>query len=143
MLARADSDGHVIIDLQAMLNHRKNDASCELKDEHVYVNNQKKLRKFTQGWDLEVSWQDGTTDQLPLEDLKKSNPVEVAEHSSARNIDNEVVFKWWVPYVLKKREVITSQVTSRVSRTNHKHGIDAHASMTHAAKIGSRNKNTF
>ena len=40
------------------------------------------------------------------------------------NIDKEVVLHLWVPYVLKKREVIMSQVTSRIRRTSHKYGID-------------------
>ena len=62
MSARSDADGHVTISLYAILNHRKYDSACELKDKHVYVNNQKKLRKSTKGWDLEVAWQDRTTD---------------------------------------------------------------------------------
>ena len=68
--------------------------------------------------------EDISTDWMSLEDLKRSNPVGVAEYAKARNIDKEVVFHWWVPYVLKKREMIISQVTSRMRRTSHKHGID-------------------
>ena len=49
MLARADANGHVTMEFHAMLNHRKNDTVCELKDKHVHVNNQKRLRKYTQG----------------------------------------------------------------------------------------------
>ena len=78
MLSRADADGHVTMLLHAITNHRKNDASYELRDKHFYVNNQKNLRKPTKGWDLEVAWQDGTTDWLPLKDVKKSTPAEVA-----------------------------------------------------------------
>ena len=80
---------------------------------------------------------------MPLEDLKKSNHVEVAEHASARNKDNEVAFSWWVPCVLKKREAMISQVTSRTRKTSHKYGIEVPTSLKYAAKIGSRNKNTF
>ena len=143
MLARTDADGHVTMALQAILNHRKDETAYELKDKYVYVNNRKKMRMSTQGWDLEVAWQDGTTDWLPLEDLKKSNHVEVAEYASARKIDNEVAFNWWVPYVLKKREAIISQVTSRIRKTSHKYGIEVPTSLKHAAEIDSRNKNTF
>ena len=49
MLARADADGHVTMVFQATLHRRKNDAARELKDKHFYMNNQKKLRKSTQG----------------------------------------------------------------------------------------------
>ena len=37
---------------------------------------------------------DKTTDRLPLEDLKNSNPVEVAECANAMKIDNEVAINW-------------------------------------------------
>ena len=143
MLARADDDGHATMSLQEILNHRKNDRAYELKHKYVCVNNQKKLRKSTQGWDLEVTWQDEPTYWLPLEDLKKSNHVEVAEHATARNIDNEIAFNLWVPYVLEKREVITSQVTYVIRRNSLKCGIYFPTSLKHAAEIYSRNKNTF
>ena len=69
--------------------------------------------------------------------------MKVAEHVSARYIENEVAFNWWVPYVLKKREAIISQVTSRIRKTSHKYGIEVPTSLKHAAEIDSRNKNTF
>ena len=90
MTFRADADGHVSIALQAIINNRKDNTACNLKDKHVYVSNQRNLCKFTQGWDLEVAWQDGPTDWTPLEDLKRSNPVEVAGSAKSRNIDKEV-----------------------------------------------------
>ena len=81
MTCRADADGHVSMALQAIINHRKDNTACDLKDKHVYVNNQRKLRKSTQGQDLEVAWQDGSTDWASLEDLNRSNPVEVTEYT--------------------------------------------------------------
>ena len=92
ILARANGDGHVTMSLQSILNNRKNNTEYELKAKYVYANDQKKLRKSTQGWYLEVEWQDGTTDWLPFETLKKSNYVEVAEYDNARNTDNEIAF---------------------------------------------------
>ena len=47
VLARADTDGHITMALQATLNNRKNDTAHELKDKHVYNNNQNNLRKST------------------------------------------------------------------------------------------------
>ena len=120
MMCRTDADGYVTMDLQAIINHRKDNTACDLKDKHVCVNNQRKLRKSTQGWDLEVVWQDGSAYWIPLKDLKRSNPVEVTEYEKARNIDKEVEFHWWVPYVLKKREVIVSQATSRTRNMEKK-----------------------
>ena len=49
MLARTDADGHVTVALQAIINHRKDETACELKDKHAYANNKKKLKNSAQG----------------------------------------------------------------------------------------------
>ena len=46
VLTMADADCHVTMALQAILNHRKYETTCELKDKNFYVNNHKKLRNF-------------------------------------------------------------------------------------------------
>ncbi len=38
---------------------------------------------------------------IPLSNLKASNPVEAAEFTKSRQIDDEPAFKWWVPYTPK------------------------------------------
>ena len=45
--------------------------------------------------------------------------------------------------MLKKREVIISQVTSRIRIIIYKHGIEVPTSIKHAADIYSRNNNTY
>ena len=45
--------------------------------------------------------------------------------------------------MLKKREVRSSQVTSRIRRTSHNNGIEEPTSLNHSVEIDSRNKNTF
>ena len=45
--------------------------------------------------------------------------------------------------MLKKREVTMSQVTSRIKRNSHNHGIEVSTSLKHVTRIGIRNKNTF
>ena len=70
MLTRTYADGNVAMAIETMLNNRKDDAAYDLKHKHVRFNDQKKVRKSTQEWDLQVLWQDRTTDWLSLEDLK-------------------------------------------------------------------------
>ena len=71
VLSSNNADIHITMALQNMLNYRKDVTACGLKDEHVYLNGQRKLGKSAKGWNLEELWKDGTTDYLPLEDLKK------------------------------------------------------------------------
>jgi hypothetical protein len=51
-------------------------------------------RMSTLGWELCVQWADGTSNWLPLADLKKSNPVEVAKYAVSRKLDKEPAFCW-------------------------------------------------
>ena len=61
---------------------------------------------------------------MDLKDLKESNPVEVAEYAVAHKLDDKAAFEWWVPFTLRKRNMIISAVKSRVKRKTHKYGIE-------------------
>jgi hypothetical protein len=63
---------------------------------------EKTRQKTTKSWQLLVSWKDGTTDWLPLKELKASNPIELAEYAVANKIAEEPAFAWWVKHVLQK-----------------------------------------
>ena len=66
VLTRTDDDGNVNMEFQSILNHRTDETVHKLKDKYYHVNNQKKIRKSVQGWDIEVIWKDGNTDWMPL-----------------------------------------------------------------------------
>ena len=57
--------------------------------------------------------------------MKESHPVETAEFSIARGIHKEAAFDWWVPYTIRKRDVILSLVKKRgqESHTQVRHRI--------------------
>ena len=46
-------------------------------------------RTTTKGWELHVKWHDGSTNWIPLKDLKHSNPVEVAEYATIAKLAEE------------------------------------------------------
>ena len=75
--------------------------------------------------------------------MKEVNPVEMAEYAWARGISSEPAFAWWVPYTLRKREVIVAAVKNRIRKTTHKHGIKIPRDVEHAHEIDSRNGNTM
>jgi len=77
----------------------------------------------TTGWKLQVLRKDGSTDWVPLKELKASNPVEVAEYAVGNQIADEPAFKWWVKDVLWRRNRIISKIKSRHWCTTHKFGI--------------------
>ena len=50
---------------------------------------------------------------------------------------------WWVPYTLRKREIILAAVKNQIRKMTHKYGIEIPTDMEHADKIDSRNGNTM
>ena len=93
------------------------------------------MRQTTQGWKFLVQWTNGTRHWIDLKILKESNPVQVAEYVTAHDIAEEPAFAWWVPYVLRKHDVIVSAVNSRIQKTSRKYGIELPTSVKHAIDI--------
>ena len=69
---------------------------------------------------------------MPLKIMKESKPVEVAEFVVAQGISDEPGFSWWVPFSLKKRDIIIAAVDPRVIKKSHKFGIEFPMSIEHA-----------
>ena len=97
---------------------------------------------FRAGQEL-VQWKDGSTSWTKLKDLKASNPIEVAKYAVANRIADEPAFKWWVPYVLHKRNRIISKVKSKYWRTIHKFGIRLPHSVDKALQIDAETKTDY
>ena len=76
----------------------------------------RKSQQTTVGWKLLVAWKVGSETWVSLKDLKESNPVEVAEVSRARGIDDETIFVWWAPCTPKKRDAIIAKVKGHVRK---------------------------
>ena len=99
------------------------------------------MRKTTVGWKLLVRCDSETW--IPLKDMKESHPIETAEFARARSIADELAFAWWVPYTLRKRDIILSKINSRIRKTTHKYGIEIPTGVENAMEIDRSNNNTF
>ena len=84
----------------------------------------------TKGWYLQVEWTNGNQSWVPLNELKESDPIKVAEYAKARNIHTAPAFAWWVNHTLKKRDRISKVVRARVKRNNLKFGIQVPRDVT-------------
>ena len=73
--------------------------------------------------------------------------MQVGEYVIARGIQDEPAFAWWVPYVMRKRDVIVSAVKAHVRRTAHKYGIEMPAPgrdiVQNARDLDRKNGNTL
>ena len=60
-------------------------------------------KRTTCGWEICVSWKDGSTDWVALKDKKHSYPIELVEYTIQANVMEEPAFKWWVKDSLRKQ----------------------------------------
>ena len=124
ILMQVDSDGIHCQLLEGRLDHSKDKRGIEKKDKYfVSKRGRQSMRKTTVGWEFNKKWIDLTTTWVSLKDLKESNPIKVAEYVTARDIQDEPAFAWWVPYTLRKRDRIIASVNSCVCKSSHKYGI--------------------
>ena len=145
MLTQVDSDGYSLTLMEGIVDYRRSETGAVNKDDGYVITRRgkKQLRKTTKGWLLLIRWKDQTESWVPLKDMKESHPVEVAEFVKARGIHEEPAFAWWVPYTLRKRDVIIAAIKSRIRKTTHKYGIEVPTSVQHAYDIDLANGNTF
>ena len=101
------------------------------------------IHQTTKGWKLLVQWHNDLHQWIDLKILKESNPAQVAEYATACDIAEHPAYAWWVPYVLRKRDVIVSAVSTRVRKCSHKYGIEVPCSVKEALDFDCKNGNTF
>ena len=70
--SQVDAEGLSYALLDDTIGHQKRKGAISLAEL------MKANRTTTKGWELHVRWHDGSTDWIPLKDLKHSNPIEVS-----------------------------------------------------------------
>jgi hypothetical protein len=145
MLTQVDSDGFSRTMMEAIVDYRKDEAVAVPKTDKYLTttSGQKRMRKTTVGWKVLVKWADASESWIPLKDTKESHPVETADFAKARSIADEQAFAWWVPYTLRKHDIILSKINARIRMTTHKYGIEIPTSVENAMEIDRSNNNTF
>ena len=84
------------------------------------------------------------TTWVSLADIKDSYPVQVADYAVTNQLTQEPAFRWWVPFILKKRERILKKVKTKYcwSVTN-KYGLELPKSVAQALAIDKRTGTDF
>ena len=140
---QVDSDGYHSSTLVSIVDYKKLPNALSKDDMYVTTQSgQRRARKTSKGWDLLVSWLDGSESWVPLSIVKQSYPIEAAEFAVSVGIDKEPAFSWWVPYTLRKRDTIVSAVKARVKRVTHKYGVEIPRTVAEALKLDEINGNT-
>ncbi len=130
------ADGYSSSLLYEIVDHKSSGEATKMADKYFPTKTgTKRMCQMTHGWKFLVQWANGSCQWIGLKILKESNPVQVAEYVTARNIADKSSFAWWV--------LILSAVTSRVRKTSHKYGIELPTSVKHAFEIDQKIGNTL
>jgi hypothetical protein len=143
MYAQCDIEGRQYNILEGIIDHITDGHAVAPADMYIKNGRNKKVSKTTKGWHLCVECKDGNTSWELMEDLKESNPVEVAEYSATKSLLDTPGFIWWAPHVLKKRTRIIAALTKRYHKRTHKLGIEVPKSWDDCVRLDKENDNTL
>jgi hypothetical protein len=129
--------------MNEIVDHRKTSEAIK-KEEGTYKRGLVEVKKkTTKGWDLLVSWKDGSENWVALKDLKASYPVQLAQYATDNKIADEPAFAWWVPHVLNKKVAIIKKIKSKYWEKSHKYGIRIPKSIEECKMLDAENQNTY
>ena len=142
LLAQFNDEGFTLTVFDIILDHTKDVSAIQKKDFYFRTRSgTRRMRKTTCGWKFLVIWKDGSKTWVSLADMKESHPVEISKYSKSRGINKEPAFSCWVPYTLRKRDIIISAVNSRVYKTTHKYGVEIPNSIKISRDLDLKNGN--
>ncbi len=136
LYSQIDDEGRRLQSMQEIVDHSKDDSALQEGDAYYTTKVGPKPKRTTRGWHLLVDREDGSSSWIPLADMKDSYPVQVADYTVANNLTTEPAFRWWVPFVLKKRERILKKVKTKYWSTSHKYGLELPKSVSHVLVLG-------
>ena len=143
ILSQVNEEGHRQLMIDEIIDHRTdNDAIPKERGLYVTKTGTTRHRMTTKGWQLCVTWKDGSTNWVELKDLKNEYPIELAEYAINNKIDSKPAFAWWVPFTIKKRARIISKIKSKYWQRTHKFGIRMPKTVQEAYDLDKENKNT-
>ena len=139
ILSQVDDEGQRQLLLDEIVDHRRN----EYNEGKRTQENDKKRSRTTKGWELCVRWKDGSTNWIPLKDMKNGLILETARYAINNRIDKEPAFIWWVPNAMKKAKYIISKVKSKYWERTHKYGIRIPKTVQEAYAIDVENGDSY
>ena len=98
-----------------IVDHKSTGEAIKMKDKYIITRTgTKRMRQTTVGWPFLFKWRDRSQQWVDLKVLKESDRVQVGEYVIACGIQDEPAFAWWIPYVMRKNDVIVSAVQARI-----------------------------
>ena len=146
LLNQADRDGWDTGLIDEIVDHRVNTDVAIPKSAGTFetLTGQTRNVVTTKGWDIQIQWKDGSTNWLPLNEVKESCPIELAEYAIANKIDTEPAFKWWIKHALRNRDRMIGRLQAqRIRKGRMKFGIEIPGTVEQAIALDAKNGNSL
>ena len=144
ILSQVDHDGHRQMMMAEIIGHRTDGNEIkEGKDKVRSSNGNIRQLETTKGWEINLKWHDGTTTWSKMKDVKDSYPVQLAEYAAENGVSQQPAFKWWVPFVLKKRDRIISKTRASYWTKTHKYGFEVPKDYKDCVRVDGLNNDTL
>ena len=144
IFSQVDTDGHEKTVIKEVVDHRVKGKAVTKENVLVVTRSGTRRPKVTTaGWEFLLEFNNGSTDWIPLKDLKNSNPIEIAEYAIANQIADEPALVWWVPHVLLKWNRIINKVMGRYWCNTHKFCVRVPNSVQDVFRIDRDTRTTF
>ncbi len=144
LFSQVDGDGHRQVIFDAIIGHRTDGTEIVESDAFLTsANGVKRRKETTRGWEINVQWKDGSTTWHKLKDAKDSHPLDVAEHAVENRLSEKPSFKWWIPFILRKRDRMASKTKASYWTRTHKCGLEMPKNHADCVRIDQENGNTL
>ena len=142
--SQVDDQGRHLLLMKEIIDHKKTGDAIPEEQSYYSTKSGPRTKRTTRGWKLLIEWKDGSSSWVTLADIKDSYPVQVADYAVLNGLTQEPAFRWWVPFVLKKRERILNKVSkTKYWSITHKYGLELPKSVAQALAIDKRTGTDF
>jgi hypothetical protein len=136
LYAQVNEQGHQQLIFWEIIGHQTN--SEYTNDIPIKTVSYFHIPKTTKVWEIQVVFRDKSTAWLPMNEVRMSNPIELAEYARMSHIAEEPEFAWWVQHALCTCQRMISKIKSTYWCTTHKSGIELPKNVNDAYEINKK-----
>ncbi len=140
---QVDDNGFDEVLFKDIIGHHKREQALTESEAHNDIHADVAPIQTTKGWDICVEWRDGSSSWHPMNEIKNSFPLHLAEYAVKHCIQDEPAFKWWIKEALRRKRYMIKAAQTRYARRTHKFGIRLPNSVDEALAIDRETNTTY
>ncbi len=140
---QVDDNGFDEVLFKDIIGHHKREQALTESEAHNVTHADVAPIQTTKGWDICVEWHDGSSSWHPMNEIKNSFPLHLAEYAVKHSIQDEPDFKWWIKEALHRKKYMIKAAQTRYAHHTHKFGIRLPNSVDKALAIDRETNTTY